>query len=178
MFKNNKYTKIYYQIISNASNRINEGYIEKHHIVPKSCGGTNDADNLVELSAREHFICHWLLIKMTEGGHLRDMHYAFKMMSQHGKTTRLRRIAKQTGARWSEKSKQKLSVRLKKDYASGKRKPVKAMLGKKLTKEQREKVSIALKGKKKSAAHIKAMSKVNKGKTWRVVNGKRKWFDV
>lgn len=39
-------------------------YGEVHHIIPKSEGGTNDKDNLVRLSAREHFIAHLLLAKI------------------------------------------------------------------------------------------------------------------
>lgn len=58
------YEKIYNQIIQRASNRTIIGYSEKHHIIPKCIGGTNDKNNLVELTAREHFICHKLLCKM------------------------------------------------------------------------------------------------------------------
>lgn len=36
-------------------------YHERHHIVPKCLGGTNDEDNLIDLFAREHFIAHKLL---------------------------------------------------------------------------------------------------------------------
>lgn len=36
-------------------------YLETHHIVPKCLGGSDDASNLVNLPAREHFICHLLL---------------------------------------------------------------------------------------------------------------------
>jgi hypothetical protein len=36
-------------------------YFEKHHIIPKCKGGSNFADNLVLLTAREHFIAHWIL---------------------------------------------------------------------------------------------------------------------
>jgi len=39
-------------------------YTERHHIVPKSMGGSNDSENLVELTAREHYIAHWLLYKV------------------------------------------------------------------------------------------------------------------
>jgi ribosomal protein S27AE len=38
-----------------------EGYFELHHIVPKCYGGSNKPDNLVLLTAREHFLAHWLL---------------------------------------------------------------------------------------------------------------------
>ena len=43
------------------------GYAERHHIVPRSLGGTNDNANLVELTAREHFIAHMLLARMHGG---------------------------------------------------------------------------------------------------------------
>jgi len=76
----NKYTKLYYKITSNAKQRITEGYTELHHIIPQSMGGSNDKENLVHLTAREHFICHWLLIKMTEGEDRSKMLYALNGM--------------------------------------------------------------------------------------------------
>ena len=39
-------------------------YFEQHHIIPKCIGGTNNKSNLVLLTAREHFIAHWLLIRI------------------------------------------------------------------------------------------------------------------
>lgn len=36
-------------------------YHERHHIIPKCLGGTNDEENLIDLFAREHFIAHRLL---------------------------------------------------------------------------------------------------------------------
>lgn len=36
-------------------------YHERHHIVPKCCGGTNDENNLIDLYAREHYEAHKLL---------------------------------------------------------------------------------------------------------------------
>jgi len=36
-------------------------YYEKHHIIPKCIKGTDDKDNLVLLTAREHYVCHKLL---------------------------------------------------------------------------------------------------------------------
>lgn len=64
MFKNNKYTKLYHKIVENAKNRLPPDDIEIHHIIPKSCGGKDDAENLVSLTPREHFILHRLLPKM------------------------------------------------------------------------------------------------------------------
>lgn len=67
MFIDNKYTKWYYNIVKNAKSRvILDGYTEKHHIVPRCMGG-KDGDNIVTLTAKEHFICHRLLIKMVTG---------------------------------------------------------------------------------------------------------------
>ena len=60
------YTNIYNQIINNAKNRHNDKiqYYEKHHIIPKCLGGTDETNNLVQLTLREHFICHKLLVKI------------------------------------------------------------------------------------------------------------------
>jgi len=81
----NKYSKAYHMITSNAKQRITEGYTETHHIIPQSLGGSNDRDNLVNLTAREHFICHWLLIKMTEGEDRGKMLYALQGMKAENK---------------------------------------------------------------------------------------------
>jgi len=63
MFNESKYTKIYYNIINKRRyNLIQDGEI--HHIIPRSMGGSDDADNLIKLTYREHFICHLLLTKM------------------------------------------------------------------------------------------------------------------
>ena len=58
------YEKIYNQIVIRAKNRILECYTENHHIIPRCMGGSDDKENLVELTAREHFICHRLLVNM------------------------------------------------------------------------------------------------------------------
>lgn len=59
--KNNKYKAWYNRIIQRAKYRKLVGYTEKHHIIPKSLGGSNKKNNIVELTAREHLICHLLL---------------------------------------------------------------------------------------------------------------------
>ena len=61
IFINNKYKKWYNSIIDRAKNRVLSCYVERHHIIPKSCGGSNDKNNLVPLTAREHYIVHMLL---------------------------------------------------------------------------------------------------------------------
>ena len=58
------YQTIYDQIIDRARERNLQGYKEKHHIIPKCLGGSNDRENLAELTAREHFIVHRLLCEI------------------------------------------------------------------------------------------------------------------
>jgi hypothetical protein len=65
MFNESKYTTWYFSIIEKSKDRILSGYTERHHIIPKCLGGTDNDINIVKLSAREHFVCHWLLTKMV-----------------------------------------------------------------------------------------------------------------
>ena len=58
------YTRIYNQIVERAQTRKLKGYIEKHHIIPKCIKGLNIKENIVELTAREHFLCHMLLCEI------------------------------------------------------------------------------------------------------------------
>jgi hypothetical protein len=76
IFIPNKYTRWYYNIIFNAETRQLSGYKERHHIIPKSLGGSNSKENIVNLTAKEHFVCHHLLIKMVTGDAKRKMSYA------------------------------------------------------------------------------------------------------
>lgn len=85
----NKYAKLYIAIVTNAINRNSpEGYTEKHHIVPKSfrMGGETDKENIVVVTAREHFLLHYLLCKMKTPYQL-SMASAFGKMNcdRHGK---------------------------------------------------------------------------------------------
>jgi hypothetical protein len=84
MFLNNKYTKIYFQIITKAQSetrfKSKENYFERHHIIPKSFGGSNKKNNLVLLTAKEHFICHLLLPFMCEDHNIYKMRTAFYRM--------------------------------------------------------------------------------------------------
>jgi hypothetical protein len=91
MYLDNKYTRWYFNIISNAKSRnhitrkeaiLQLGYVEKHHILPQSLGGDNNLENLVFLTAKEHLICHLLLTKMTSGPNKEKMAAAaWKMIS-------------------------------------------------------------------------------------------------
>lgn len=76
------YKNIYYNIINYRIKNKYEGYTESHHILPKSLGGSDDKANLVDLSAREHYICHLLLTKMFDKDtpEYNKMVYAYMMM--------------------------------------------------------------------------------------------------
>ena len=58
------YTRIYNQIIERAQTRELDRYVEKHHIVPKCMDGLDVKENIVKLTAREHFLCHMLLCEI------------------------------------------------------------------------------------------------------------------
>jgi hypothetical protein len=73
------YQIIYNQIIERAQKRTLEGYKEKHHILPKCLGGNDDEENLVELTAREHFLCHMLLCEIYPNNI--KLYHALWMMS-------------------------------------------------------------------------------------------------
>jgi hypothetical protein len=79
VFIENKYKKYYYNIINNSLNR-NDEYDnqlhEKHHILPKSFGGSDGEDNIAILTFREHYICHLLLTKFTTGKYKAKMIFA------------------------------------------------------------------------------------------------------
>ena len=54
----------YDKLINRARNRVLKNYSEKHHIVPRCMGGSNDSNNLVNLTPEEHYVAHQLLIKI------------------------------------------------------------------------------------------------------------------
>lgn len=72
------YTKHYNKLIERARNRKLTIYKECHHIIPRCLGGTNDPNNIVELTGREHYIAHQLLIKIYPNNV--KLVYAAKMM--------------------------------------------------------------------------------------------------
>lgn len=76
------YAKLYNKIVNRRLINNYEGYTEEHHIIPRSLGGTDDKNNLVKLTAKEHFICHLLLTKIYEKDTLEyyKMCHAFLMM--------------------------------------------------------------------------------------------------
>jgi hypothetical protein len=81
MFLDNKYYKWYMQLTSKI-NRELDCYTEKHHIIPRCMGGSNDKENLVTLTAREHYIAHLLLTKCSNSEYRGKLIHAYIMMSE------------------------------------------------------------------------------------------------
>jgi DNA-directed RNA polymerase specialized sigma24 family protein len=62
------YFLAYQRLIAKAKERVClDGYFERHHILPRALGGTDDSSNLVTLTAKEHFVAHVLLAKIHGG---------------------------------------------------------------------------------------------------------------
>jgi hypothetical protein len=84
----NKHTDWYCELIESRRLRLQDkevlnstiGYVENHHIIPESfyIEFKKEDENLVFLTAREHFIAHKLLTKMFSGIFHKKMSYAFK----------------------------------------------------------------------------------------------------
>jgi hypothetical protein len=147
------YGKVYNQIIERAKSQIRDGYLERHHIVPKCIGGSNDISNLVLLTAREHYLCHWLIAKQTND---KRLWLAFSMMSvSSDKHQRIR------SSRLFERAK------IARSYAmSGNNNP---MFGKKTacishTEETKNKIRISKLGKKRGPFSRSAATQETKNK--------------
>lgn len=82
------YKKHYELLINRGKNRMLSGYVERHHIIPKCMGGTDDVENLVQLTPEEHYLAHQLLIKMYPT--IPGLAHAAQLMTVHqtdGRTT-------------------------------------------------------------------------------------------
>ncbi|QDK04357.1 homing endonuclease [Escherichia phage VEc20] len=99
-------------------------------------GGSDDKENLVELTGREHFIAHWLLCKIYDTPGLKK---AFGLMCLTGKNRSY-----------------KISSQL---YELGRRRLSEAAIGREVSIETREKISRALKGRKFTKEHLARMRK-------------------
>lgn len=88
------YKQVYDRIIANAVERnlLKRGntVVETHHIVPRSCGGTDDKSNLVTLIPKEHYLCHLLLERVYRGTeyHTKMQRAAFMMGRLGTKTSK------------------------------------------------------------------------------------------
>ena len=158
----NKYTRWYEQIIEKAKTKdmsiskrhakTYAGYTEVHHIIPRAFGGSDAKENLIRFSAREHFICHWLLTKMTTGTYRNKMLTAFVLMTGKGSKS-ARYEFKITSSRVFEQIRIDYA-----DYVS------KKLTGREISQETRKKLSIANTGKTHTEECKLRMSLLNMGK--------------
>lgn len=203
MFESNKYSKWYFSIIANAQARTlpPTTYIEKHHIVPKSLGGNNKKENIAALTAKEHLVCHLLLVKMTSGDAKSKMACAAMRMMFSSKTHSRCKISSRTyesvriavanskkgktGYKHTEESKKKISqskIGKERTFTQEWRDNIgKSQLGLKkppCTDERKKKISAAQKGIPRgpqSDDHRRKVSESKKGKKLHVdpVTGRR-----
>lgn len=108
------YVAVYQRLIDRARERDVAGYAENHHITPKCLGGSNRPENIVRLTAREHFIAHRLLTRIHPNN--KGIWYALIAMGRiagfKGKifaSERKRAADMRKGAKFSEASKIKMS---------------------------------------------------------------------
>lgn len=143
------YLKHYNLLVERAKKRKTiQGYYELHHIVPKCVGGRDTAANLVKLTAREHFVAHWLLHRLNPDN--TKLAQAFKMMCTVKTDTQLRYTPSSRAVEEAVLAAKKLVSEERKGVPKAYehvQKVAKANLGKKRTKAVREKLSSLKKGK-------------------------------
>ena len=139
-----KYTRWYDDITSRGKHRSKMPGMETHHIIPECVGGLDIDDNKTNITAREHFICHWLLTKIYYGKERHQLLKALWMMKATNKNQK----------RYHTKITSRVYAALKTEYAmlqsikvSG---PGNPMYGKNWTAEQKQAHSNKITGRKQS----------------------------
>lgn len=130
------------------SRQPSSGYVERHHIYPRSMfpQKANDADNIIALTAREHFIAHWMLHKAFGG----QMSQAFAyMQAQSDDHQRYWRLNSTSYAQLREAFSKAMSV---------------AKMGKPNSEETKRKMSAAKTGVALSEQHRMAIGAGNTGR--------------
>lgn len=135
------YRKHYDLLISRAQSRIINGYSEKHHIIPRCMGGADEPENIVCLTAEEHYLAHQLLVKMY------PKHKGIVMAANIMGTS-------MNEGRLSNKQ-----------FGWIRRRMANVMTGRTLSEETRKKMSDAAKGKKLSEETKRKISEYQRGKT-------------
>ena len=174
MFIQNKYFNIYFKLVEKAKQKIYNGYTERHHIVPISLNGSNDKENLIRLSAREHFIAHRLLVKITKGMSKRKMINAVwgmmnrrnKDIKRHVPNSRTYNLIR-TEVSKANKIFRKEQVRRQGTTMSkeARIKLSKAAKGRTLSDLHKKRISQSHLGKKKSKTHRENLGKAGLGRT-------------
>lgn len=132
------YQKIYDKIINRAHNRLIEGYTEKHHVIPKCMGGTDHPENLVLLTAEEHYIAHLLLVKIYPTN--RSLWYAANMMANRNNKVYAWTRKKHAAIVSADRKGTKSSAETKKKISAATRGQNNPMYGRHHTEETKEKI--------------------------------------
>jgi len=149
----------YMRLIEYAKQNPPDGRVEKHHIVPRSMGGSNSKDNLIPLSPRWHFVAHWLLWKAYKNSKMANAFWTMACCNQERINSKTYSIVREVAAQSISKARKGIII-------SDKHKAIlkELMTGRVVSQETREKLSKASKGKKRSAEVCAQMSERNKGK--------------
>lgn len=160
------YSKHYNLLINKAKSRSGlEGYKERHHIIPRCMGGTDEPDNLIDLTAREHYLAHLLLLKMYPKNH--KLAYAVHLMTSSTKF----QIRNNRSYEWVRKKVSEANSNILKGKKRAPRskewslKISNSLKGRNLSDEHKSAIANTLKGVKKSDSMRKNMSKVAKNRT-------------
>jgi hypothetical protein len=83
------YEKIYYNLIQTRKQlnrkKTDKTIYEKHHIIPRGCGGDDSSENLILLTLKEHFFAHLMLVEFYTGENKSKMLYALWWMGTQTK---------------------------------------------------------------------------------------------
>lgn len=113
------YKKTYENLINKAKNTVREGKTEKHHIVPRAFGGSDDSENLVALTHREHYLAHLLLYKMQVDKRERyQMATALTMMGGRGEMKSNSRVYEKAKEEFSKRHSERMSGELHPMYGT------------------------------------------------------------
>ena len=88
----NKYKRWHDRLIAKRRATPATGHVEAHHILPRSLGGNDNPDNMVDLTPREHVAVHCMLTRFTIGIARQKMASAvcFMLNRKSKKTLRIR----------------------------------------------------------------------------------------
>lgn len=160
------YLKIYNNLIKRCKDRTNPDnvYIEIHHIIPESLGGETNEDNLVELSLREHYLAHELLVKIYPNED--KLKYALWMMT----ITTLSAIKNRNnhrGNRIKDLFEYDKSITISsRQYEYAKECYISAKIGKKYTTKERKNVSLGTIKAMQNKKRLYACAKGSKNTKW------------
>lgn len=157
------YLNRYLKFIDALKNQSIEGYIEKHHILPRSMGGTNAKDNLISLTGRQHYLAHWMLWKAYGGSMTRAFFMMSNVRKNHYRNSKVYEKARKQYAK--EVSKQLTGKPAQSKFTPEHREKLRqAKLGKKLTAEHRANVGKAQLGRKLSEETKRKISESKRAK--------------